>query len=134
MTSTHRMLRTFTISAAIAFSAATASPQTPPQSPAHKYGSLPHAAPAVDVAARIASLDARIMVLRADMMMFVGELKIQAMASLLDALVERQTLTDQQMRRMHSQMMDRMMTPRAEPRSPEPPDEESPEAMCSPWI
>jgi hypothetical protein len=124
----------FAITIAIVFYAAMASPQTPSQPPSQKHGSFPHAAPASDVTARLASLDARIAVLRADMMMFVGELKIQAMASLLDALVERQTLTDQEMRRMHRQMMERMMTPRAEPRPPEPPDEESPEAMCSPFI
>ena len=134
MTITHHGLRTFAIAAVMAVSVASASAQTPVHPHGQKYVGPVHAAPASEVAARLASLDARIMVLRADMMMFVGELKIQAMASLLDALVERQTLTDQQMQRMHSQMMDWVMKPLAEPRAPEPPDEESPEAMCSPWI
>jgi hypothetical protein len=133
MTLTHRGFRTLTISAALVFCAASAGAQTMhPQ--AQKYVGPVHAAPQVDVTARVDLLDERIAMRTADMRMFVGELKIQAMADLIEALIERQTLTDQQMRRMHRQMLDRMMRPRAEPGPSEPPEEESPEAMCSPWI
>jgi hypothetical protein len=128
MTITHHGLRTFAVAAAMAVAVASASAQTPEYPHGQKYVGPVHAAPASDVGARLASLDARIMVLRADMMMFVGELKIQAMASLIDALVERQALTDHDRRRM-------MMRPDADDRvTPDPEPEMEPEKMCSPWI
>jgi len=139
MTFTHSGVRTFTIAAAFALvTSVTASSQTP-VTPPHKYGSLPHAAPTVDLAAKLASLDARIAVLRADMMMFVGELKIQVMASLLDALVERQALTDQlmRMRRMPERIRDRMKD-RSTQDQPAGPSSEvfkmEAEMMCPPYI
>ena len=128
MTVTRHGIRTFAIAAAMAVSVASASAQTPVHPHGQKYVGPVHAAPASDVAARLASLNARIMVLRADMMMFVGELKIQAMASLLDALVERQTLTDNDRWRM---MMRHDADDRVT-RDPEP--EMEPEEMCSPGI
>lgn len=128
MTITHHGLRTFAIAAAMAVSVASASAQTPVDPPGQKYVGPVPAAPASDVAARLASLNARIMVLRADMLMFVGELKIQAMASLLDALVERQTLTDHdRWRMMRRHDADDRVTPDPEP-------EMEPETMCSPGL
>jgi hypothetical protein len=134
MTCTHRGLRTFTITAAIALFAATASAQTPPQPPAHEHGAPPHAAPAVDVTARMALLDERIAMLTADMKMFVGEMKIQTMAALIEALVERQALADRTMRRMHDAMHERMMNHGMPPPPEDAAPEESPETMCSPFI
>ena len=86
-------VRIVAMTAAFVLCAALASPQTP-QVPGDDHASRAQAVPATDLAARIASLDARIAVLRADMMMFVGELKLTAMAPLIDALVERQSLVE----------------------------------------
>lgn len=60
-----------------------------------------------DVTARIAVLDARIQGLVTDMHLFVGEVKIDTMAALLTAIVERQSLVGREMRRMHRQMTHR---------------------------
>lgn len=122
-------LRTLTVAAAFAlFGSASASPQTPVPQVNANVG-RPHAAPAIDLVARLASLDARIAILRVDMMMFVGELKIQAMASLLDALVERHALTDRERHLMRDE--ERKLN---EENVPLKPTEMEPEAMCSPFI
>jgi hypothetical protein len=113
--------------------AAWASPQTPPP-PVHDHERAAQVPPGPDLAAKIASLDARIAVLRADMMMFVGELKITAMAALIDALVERQVLTDEQMRSMHGRMHDRMRNRMEVGDAPAPPKELAAETLCSPFI
>jgi hypothetical protein len=130
MTRIHCGLRTAVIAAAIVVSGAGVYAQTPPHPPGHKHGTPGDTAAQVDPKARIASLDARIALLRADMMMFAGELKITAMTSLLDALVERQLLLDQEIRSMRERMRNRMDRDAA----PVPPAELDPEAMCSPFI
>ena len=118
------------IAAATVLAVTGAYAQTPEHPPGHKHGTTIETGPAGDVKARIASLDARIAMLRADMRMFVGELKITTMAALLDALVERQTLVDEQMRVMQERMQNRMNhdVPHA------PPADQDPEAMCSPFV
>jgi hypothetical protein len=129
MSFTRSGFRTCTIGAAFALFASAASPQTPVPL-LHEHGSRPHAAPTADVAAKLASLDARIAILRVDMMMFVGEWKIQAMASLLDALIERQALTDRERHLIHDERRD----PSDDQSVPLKPTEMEPEAMCSPFI
>jgi hypothetical protein len=133
MTFTHRAL---TIAAAFALSGVTVSAQVPMQPPGQKYVGPVLAAPHVDVTARVDLLDERIAMLTADMRMFVGELKIQVMADLIEALIERQTLTDRTMRRMHEMMGDWMIDREEDapvgPRSDT--TELEPEMMCSPYI
>lgn len=135
MTFRHRGLRTFTLAAALAFYAVSASAQTPVHPHGQKHVGPVHAAPQVDVTARIGLLDERIAMLTADMKMFVGELKIQAMADLIEAIIERQKLSDNQMRRMHEHMGGPMSSPMKEaPPSVDPPIELQPDALCSPYI
>ena len=131
MTFTHRGLRTFTLAAAMAFYAVSASAQTPTHPHGQKYVVPVHAAPQVDVAARIALLDERIAMMTADMRMFVGELKIQAMADLIEAVIERQQLRDNEMKRMREGMRDRMND---HSRPAPPPADLEPETLCSPFI
>ena len=61
--------------------------------------------------ARIDSLDARIALLTADMRIFAGELKIQAMADLIEALIERQQLIERRIRPLDEWMIKRNRTP-----------------------
>jgi hypothetical protein len=133
MTFTHRALA---IAAALALSGVTVSAQMPVQPHGQKYLGPVHAAPHVDVTARVDLLDERIAMLTADMRMFVGELKIQTMADLIEALIERQALTDRAMRRMHEMtsdwMIDRGEDAPVGPRSDT--TEIEPEMMCSPYI
>jgi hypothetical protein len=66
-----------------------------------------------DMTARMKALDDRIQALTVDMNMFVGDLKVQAMASLLTAMVERQALMHREMMSTRADMMsmrDWMMT------------------------
>jgi uncharacterized protein YjaG (DUF416 family) len=134
MTVTHAWLRTVVIAAAITCSPAIGAAQTAP--PVHDHGMKAGVVPPVDdVAAKLASLDARIAMLTADMKMFVGEMKIQTMAALLEALVERQTLVDAEMRRMHERMggpMNDRMRHAAPPIDPA--VDLQPETLCSPFI
>ncbi len=84
---------------------------------------------------RLTSLDERIARLTADMKMFIGELKIQTMEELLEALVERQTLLDVEMRRMHEHRSGPMNDLRKHaPKWIEPEIELQPETLCSPFI
>lgn len=131
MTFRHRGLPTFTLAAAMAFYAASASAQTPVHPHGQKHVGPVHAAPQVDVTARIGLLDERIAMLTADMRMFVGELKIQAMADLIDAIIERQKLSDNEMKRMREGMRDRMND---HSRPALPPADLEPETLCSPFI
>ena len=133
MTFTHRGLRTVTLVATMAFCVASASAQTtmPMQPHGQKYVGPVHAAPQVNVTARIDLLDERIAMLTADMRMFVGELKIQAMADLIEAVIERQQLTDNEMKWMREGMRDRMKD-RSRPAPP--PTDLEPETLCSPFI
>jgi hypothetical protein len=125
------------MAASITCMAAAASAQTPalPSDHGHKHIGPVLAAPHVDVTARVDLLDERIAMLTADMRMFVGELKIQAMADLIEALIERQTLTERSMHRMHEKMREWMPSGNAPgPRSVEPESTEmDPETMCSPY-
>ena len=132
---THRGLRTFTLAAAMTCYAASASAQTPGRPHGQQDVGPVHAAPQVDVTARIARLDERIALLTADMRMFVGELKVQVMEDLIEAIIERQKLSDHEMRRMHEQMGGRMhdRRPHAPPQT-DPPVDLQPETMCSPYI
>lgn len=103
--------------------------------PAHEHGRRADAAPVDGIAAQLVRLDERIAMLTADMKMFTGELKIQAMADLLEALVERQTLLGAQMRRMHEHMRGPVSMPRRHAPPPaNPPIELEPDALCSPFI
>ena len=83
-----------------------------------------------DLAARMAALDTRIEMLAADMHMFVGEIKIQAMAELLTAMIERQSLMREAMRPMRHHVMDSMMGPAARPPAGSAHEEHG--AMCAP--
>jgi hypothetical protein len=115
----------------MAFYAVSASAQTPVHPHGQKYVGPVHAAPQVDVTARIDLLDERIAMLTADMRMFVGELKIQAMADLIEAVIERQKLSDTEMKRMREGMRDRM-NDRSRPAPPA--SDLEPETLCSPFI
>ena len=66
------------------------------------------AAPSQDMMARMKALDERIKTLTTDMNMFIGDMKVQAMASLLSAMVERDTLMRDEMMKMHDGMMKQM--------------------------
>ena len=132
MTFTRRGLRTAVLAGTIVFGAVTAQAQTAAP-PGHDHGSTAAdpAAPVDKMMLSITSLDKRIAQLTADMKMFTGELKIQTMAVLLEALVERQTLIDAEMRRMHEHMSGPMNERR---RHATPPSEVDPETLCSPFI
>ena len=137
MTRTSSGLWISMITVAVIGYAGTASAQTSSSNQKYLY---PHATAHVDVTAGIDRLDERIAFLTADMRMLTGELKIQAMTDLIEALIERQTLTDRRVRRMH-EMLDGPMgewmphrgTPWSRP-APEPDVELEPEVMCSPYI
>jgi membrane-bound lytic murein transglycosylase B len=140
MTSMLRSLRTFAIAAATALAATTASAQPAADAQAHDHQDHAAAAPSQggvagmagmsrEVMARLAALDERIRTLATDMNMFTGELKVETMAALLTALVERQSLMGREMRQMHEGTMPRMMQRSSAPAAP--PDEE-PGAMCAP--
>jgi hypothetical protein len=79
--------------------------------------------------ARMATLDARIETLVADVKMFTGDMKIEAMAELLVLLVERQSMMQRHMSAMHGRMMEPMKdgTPHVHPDAASEPDE-----MCAP--
>ena len=133
-------LRTAAMAAAIVLYATVASPQAVKEPQAHDHqdhgevvapaqgNAAAMTGTARDVMARMAVLDERIQALASDMNMLVGELKIETMAALLTALVERQSLMRDGMERMHGEMMGRMM----ERRMPATPAEEDQGAMCAP--
>jgi hypothetical protein len=132
MTFTWKEFRTVVLAGTIALGAASAQGQTATP-PVHDHGSA-----AADQSARVdkmmmslTSLDKRIAQLTEDMKMFTGELKIQTMAALLEALVERQTLIDVEMRRMRENMSGPMNDRR---RHGPPPSDLEPETLCSPFI
>jgi TolA-binding protein len=132
MTFTLNGLRTVVVAGTIALGAVTAQAQTAAP-PVHDHGSTPadQAAPMDKMMWSITSLDKRIAQLAADMKMFTGELKIQTMAALLEALVERQTLIEAEMKQMHEHMSGPMNERR---RHAPPPSELEPETLCSPFI
>lgn len=124
---TRNALRIVSIAAAFVLLAASAQAQT---TVPNDHGVRPHAAPQVDVRARMALLDERIAMLTADMKMFAGEMKIQTMAELIEAIVERQRLVERELRSMRERMRDHMN----HDSPPAPPLEMEPDAMCSPHI
>ena len=126
---TYRMV---TITVALTLSAASISAQTPAQPHGQKYIGSVYAAAEIDLTTRIDLLDERIALLTADMRIFAGELKIQAMADLIEALIERQQLIERRLRPLDEWMM-KSNPPSPFDFEPETP-EDSPEAMCSPFI
>jgi hypothetical protein len=79
---------------------------------------------------QINALDIRIEMLAMDMRMFSGELKVDVMASLLTAMIERQALTEHQMQMMRQGMMRRMPERAAPP--PVASVDVEPGGMCAP--
>jgi len=137
MTSTRRWLRTFVMAAVVTLSATVASPQSAGER--HVNGHQDHvqamplwltAQPMAegrhDVMARMAALDERIQTLAMDMNMFVGELKVETMAALLTAMVERQSIMRDEM----MPMRDRMMRRRTTDTISSVPPEMDPDTMC----
>ena len=141
MTPLLRRIRTIVTAAAIVLYATVASPQSAATPQAHDDHGHVAAAPAQsgvagmagmprDVMARVAALDDRIRTLATDMNMFVGEMKIETMAALLTALVERQSLMRHEMSGMRDgTIMHRMMQP-GSPAAAVP--REEPGTMCAP--
>lgn len=119
---TPRLIRTFTMTVAIALAATVASPQsagevqaTPGEGHAHGQpaqapgGDRPMAKMHQDMMAGMAAMDERAHMLVAEMHSFIGEPKVAAMAELLALLVERQSMMREHMVRMHEHMMGHMM-------------------------
>ena len=131
-----RILRTVVIAAGLALVAATAVAQEPAPLPGHRHLALEPALQHFDATGRVQQLDERIAMLKADMGMFAGEMKIQVMADLIEALIERQYVMERTVRPMH-EMMEEWM-PHSRPPAPPSvaPDAEdmAPEAMCSPYV
>jgi hypothetical protein len=122
------------VAAGLAFAAGSALAQEAMPLNGRKHLGPAPVAQHLDVTGRVEQLDERIAMLRADMRMFAGEMKIQVMSDLIDALIDRQYLIEHTVRPMH-EMMEEWM-PHAKP--PAPPaagpdsDEMAPEVMCSP--
>ena len=57
---------------------------------------------------RLAALDRRIEMLSADVRMFSGEMKVEAMAALISTMLERQSVVESNMKSMRERMMRRM--------------------------
>lgn len=136
MTSTLRIFRTLAATAALLLSATAAAPQSVAQPQGHEHGSGTAQIHPQDsqtarpsVMEQIVALDKRIEMLSADMRMLAGEMKVDAMASLLATLIERQSLMENGMKAMREGMM-RGMTERREP--PAASREEEPGGMCAP--
>jgi hypothetical protein len=130
MTYTYRML---TIAVALTLSVPSSSAQTPAQLHGQKYIGSGYPAAEIDLTTQIDFLDERIALLTADMRMFAGELKIQAMAALIEALIERQQLIGRRMHALDEWMPKGHTTPSPFDVEPETPGD-SPEAMCSPFM
>ena len=113
-------IRTVTIAAGLVLSATGASAQSasPGQAtmPACAHCRLAQTLPGAqsmatmnkDMMARMATEDARLEALVADMNMFTGEMKLEAMARVLTLLVERQSMMRKHMMDMHGRMMPEM--------------------------
>jgi hypothetical protein len=148
MTSSIRVFRTLLMSVAVVLyaAAAAAAPQSVVSLPDDDRGGQasavsaqhphPHAATS-SVKDQISALDTRIHMLATDMRMFSGVLKVDAMASLLTAMIERQTLVDREMRTFREEMMRRLLERSAQPAgtidlAPEPELDLQPGGMCAP--
>lgn len=108
--------------------------QAPPQQH-HEHADAPDAA-AGELAtvqrrpammARLATLDARIDMFVAQMNSFTGDMKVEAMASVLATLIERQSMMRDEMMRMRDGMMGRGATRDTVSRIP---SEVDPDTMC----
>jgi hypothetical protein len=120
MTRNGRWIVTMVVAAVVYTAPAIA--QTQPES-GHKF-LYPHASRQAELIARIDALDERIALLTSDMRVLTGELKIEAMANLIEALIERQTLIDRWLEPLRNWI----------PRSAQDDEELDPEVMCSPFI
>ena len=132
-----RIFRTVVVAAGIAFATASALAQEPTPFHGHRHLGPAPVAQHLDVTGRVEQLDERIAMLKGDMRMFAGEMKIQVMADLIEALIERQYLMESRMRPMHETMGEWM--PHATRPVPPPaavPESQGmdPETMCSPFI
>lgn len=132
MTSILHVLRTAAASGALLLYATSAGPQSVVTAQDHNHE---HKAPGEERAQavlttpeRIAALDRRIRMLAADMRMFSGEMKVEAMASLISAMIERQALVEGEMTQMREKMRQRA-TGRTE--APVAADEAEPGGMCA---
>lgn len=131
-----RTLRTVLVAGGIALATVSARAQEPEPFHGHKLLAPPLASQHLDVSGRLEQLDARIAMLTADMRMFAGDMKIQVMADLIEALVERQYLIERRAHPMH-EMMEKWMPHSTRPAPPgavPDSDEMAPETMCSPHI
>ena len=141
-------IRTVPIAAGFVLSATVASPQsasheraTPPDCAHCRPAQSLRGAPAMatmpkDMMARMATEDARLEALVADMNMLTGDLKVEAMARALTMLVERQSMMRKQMMNMHGGMMSQTGAIFALPAG-RPPDvgvtaDSEPDEMCLP--
>jgi hypothetical protein len=120
-----RIIRTFVITSAIALVATAASGQSQPaaagaphddtrhhtQQPLHRNDSI--AAHMKFAMMRAAAVDDDLRLLADDMNMFVGDMKIDAMARVITLLVERLSIMREQMMDMHTLMMTAPMGPGA---------------------
>ena len=136
MTSTLRVMRTLAIAAAVVFSAGAAAPQSA-VSPGHDHNGRAAMTPPQDggaatanVREQIRALDTRIKMLATDMRMFSGEMKVEIMASLLTAMIERQSLMAGEMKTLREGMMRRVMERNELPAASF--DEEQAGGMCAP--
>jgi hypothetical protein len=109
-------MRTLVIAAAVVFSAEAAAPQSAVLSPGHDHHGRAAMTPPQDggaatanVREQIRALDTRIKMLATDMRMFSGEMKVEIMASLLTAMIERQSLMAGEMKTLREGMMRRVM-------------------------
>jgi hypothetical protein len=117
MTRTAGRIRMVTMAAVLVLCASVASPQSAHRGhstgpdPAHSRQSQPAAdTPSMaamhkDMLGRMAADDAQLTALVADMNMFTGDLKVEALAKVVTLLVERQSMMRQHMTSMHGQMM-----------------------------
>ena len=135
MTSTLQVFRTLAVAAVALLYATSAAPQSAAHSQGHDHGNAtvtirPRGAVAApSVMAQVAALDNRIQVLATDMRMLSGEMKVDVMASLLSAMIERQSLMEGEMKTMHEGMMRRMMERHESPTASL---EHEPGGMCAP--
>ena len=135
MTSTLHVFRILAVAAAALLYATSAAPQSAARPQGHDHGDSAvtirsqGAIAALSVTEQIAALDKRIQMLATDMRMFSGEMKIDAMASLLSLMLERQSLMEGEMKTMRVGMM-RKMTARRE--SPSASLEQELGGMCAP--
>jgi hypothetical protein len=120
-----RFVRTFAITSAIALFATSASGQSQPGAAAPPHDDTRHHTQQTlhrsDSIAehmkfgmmRAAAIDDDLRLLADDMNMFVGEMKIEAMARVITLLVERLSIMREQMMDMHALMMSAPMGPGA---------------------